>query len=112
MKQDVTEAFAQRLKALRKGAGLSQTQLGERLEVTHTSIYLYEKGSATPTVSTLAAIAELFGVTTDWLLGLSVVKTAATDRGEIYRQGYEDGKQICMDLMRAYVERGAHYGQE
>ena len=62
--------FASRLRNLRKDAGLTQTQLAEELNVKKSTISAYESDIRRPNKDTLVKIANLFSVTTDWLLGL------------------------------------------
>lgn len=71
---DVVAIFAERLKSLRTEAGLSQGQLGEKLNVSRGSISYYENQDRTPDITFLYAVANYFNTTTDYLLGISDVK--------------------------------------
>lgn len=53
----------------RKKLGLSQEELANRLKISQKSISKYECGSRRPSYEVLLAMASLFGVTTDYLLG-------------------------------------------
>ena len=64
--------IGKRLKDLRLSKGLNQQQIGEMLGVTKVSICGYENGTRTPSLETFLMIADLFGVTTDYLLGREV----------------------------------------
>lgn len=57
-----------RIAALRKEKGLSQAELARRLKVSPSAIGMYEQGRREPSGQTLVAMAELFGVSTDYLL--------------------------------------------
>lgn len=61
--------FGQRLRELRNEKGLTQSQLAERVNLSKANISKYENGSVEPNLETLHLLAELFGVTTDVLLG-------------------------------------------
>lgn len=61
--------FGQRLKSLRKEAGLTQKELGAKLNVTKVSISLYENGTRMASIETLVDIANLFKVDLDYLIG-------------------------------------------
>lgn len=63
--------FAERLKELRGECNLTQDSLGKIAGVSRYAIYTYEKGKVFPTVEGLTALADYFGVTTDYLLGRS-----------------------------------------
>lgn len=61
---------ATRIKELREQAGLSQSQLARKLDVTRSSVNAWELGISTPTTQYVVAMARLFHVTTDYLLSL------------------------------------------
>ncbi|AST97926.1 helix-turn-helix domain-containing protein [Shouchella clausii] len=67
----------ERLKALRKERQLTQEQLGELINVTKVSISGYENGNRTPDTDTLRRLADVFGVSTDYLLGRSKEKNGS-----------------------------------
>ena len=58
-----------RIHKLRKKSGLTQQQVANRLNVVRTSISNWESGTRTPDAESLSQLADLFGVTTDYLLG-------------------------------------------
>lgn len=59
------------LKYLRAEKGLTQTQLAKMLEITQDSISLWEKGKRTPDTQYIVKLADVFEVSTDYLLGRS-----------------------------------------
>ncbi len=59
-----------RLKELREQKNLSQTQVAKRLSLTRSSISGYENNLAVPSIDVLSKMALLYGVTTDYILGL------------------------------------------
>ena len=61
--------FKDRLKELRKAAGLSQAQLSARVGVSQQAVGKWENGKSSPDPDTLTALAKLLGVSTDDLLG-------------------------------------------
>lgn len=63
--------FQQIFKELRQEKGLTQAQLAERLNYTQGNISGWEKGSVEPKATALIAIAEFFGVTIEYLLGVT-----------------------------------------
>ena len=64
-------AFAQRLKELRTENNLTQTQVATQLGIRQQSYTRYENGSGEPSLDTLIAIAKLYNVSVDYLLGLT-----------------------------------------
>lgn len=59
----------ERLRLLRKERNLTQTELGNKINVTKVSISGYESGNRTPDTDTLQRLADFFEVSTDYLLG-------------------------------------------
>lgn len=62
--------FGLRLKALRAEKDLTQAQVAKRVNLTASTISAYENNTKSPTIDTLADLALLYGVTSDYLLGL------------------------------------------
>ncbi|HFI0507985.1 TPA: helix-turn-helix domain-containing protein [Streptococcus suis] len=60
--------LAQQIKKLRTGQNLSQDDLAEKLYVTRQSISKYENSEATPDIDKLIQLAEIFGVSLDYLV--------------------------------------------
>lgn len=63
--------FSERLKELRTEKGLSQAQLAKELNVSQRSISSWETGFREPDFQMLVLLSKFFGVTTDYLLGVS-----------------------------------------
>lgn len=57
------------LKEERKKRGLTQQQVAEHLNITRASYTLYETGKNTPTTDSIIKLANLYKVSTDYLLG-------------------------------------------
>ena len=51
-----------RLKELRKDRKMTQTELGDLLNVTKVSVCCYEKGTRTPSLDTLDDLSDIFNV--------------------------------------------------
>lgn len=60
--------FASNLIKLRTQAGLTQAELGEKLHYSDKSVSKWERGESVPDAYVLKCIAEMFGVTVDYLL--------------------------------------------
>ena len=59
-----------RIMELRKEKGISQKNLAENVGVTQKAIDFWEKGLNEPKATYIIALAQFFGVSTDYLLGL------------------------------------------
>lgn len=68
---DYKSEFAKRLIALREKNNITQQQLAEKLNISRQSLSLYEKAERTINIELLAQIADIFSVSTDYLLGRS-----------------------------------------
>lgn len=67
----MAEYLGDKLKKLRESAGLQQAQVAKLLGLERTTVYHYEFGDRQPSLQTLVRYAEIFHVTTDYLLGRS-----------------------------------------
>lgn len=61
--------YFERLKTLRKELKMSQSDIGEILGIMQTVYSRYERGAGTIPVEHLLKLAELYNVSTDYILG-------------------------------------------
>lgn len=71
--------LGEQIKELRLNRNMSQVELAKKLFVSKQSVSNWENENIMPSVEMLIKIAEVFGVTTDYLLGLSEKHTLNTD---------------------------------
>ena len=57
-----------RIAILRRSAGFSQADLAKRLRISPSAVGMYEQGRREPAADILIAMADIFGVSTDYLL--------------------------------------------
>ena len=62
--------LSERIRELREKAGYSQAQLAKKLDVTRSSVNAWEMGLSAPTTPYVVAMAKLFHVSADYLLGI------------------------------------------
>lgn len=60
--------IAYRIILLRKNAGMSQTQLARKLNISPSAQGNYEQGRRLPSIDMLIRLSELFGVSLDYLI--------------------------------------------
>ena len=99
--------LGQRIQKLRKGAGLTQEQLAERMGVTRQAVSKWESDGGVPELDTLIAMSRLFHVTIGQLLGVEELRKSGVGSGE-------DGGQTLVGtglheaqveaILRRYVE--------
>lgn len=63
--------FQERIKELRIQSNLSQMALAEATGISQSAIAKWELGKTEPTASAIVTLAEFFGETSDYLLGLT-----------------------------------------
>lgn len=76
---DYKDIFATKLVYLREKHNLTQQQLADELQITRQSLSLYEKAERTINIDLLSKIADVFKVSTDYLLGRSEAATMNED---------------------------------
>ena len=69
--------FKNRLKELRGEKGLTQRELADLINLSSSTIAMYETGQRMPDPEILQKLADVFGVTTDYLLGRTDIKSPA-----------------------------------
>lgn len=66
--EDLKHIIAHNLSELRRSASMTQIDLAERLHYSDKAVSKWERGESIPDVGVLKEIADLFGVTVDYLL--------------------------------------------
>src|ERR1700724_3422052 len=112
-----TGAFGQelgaRLRALRAERGWTQRELDSRLGILQSKLSKYESGPHQPSLRTLVRMANLFGVSTDYLLtgtGTPVPPLRddrLLDRFRRLGAGGEEMRSIVLSILDALFELGA-----
>ena len=109
--------IAANIAELRKGKGMTQQELATRLNYSDKAISKWERGESIPDVMTLKQIADMFGVTVDYLLSDTHEPIPAFDDAEqnkaeaeaarrqhsIRARGFVTGMSILMVWMAAVV---------
>ena len=89
--------FNERLKLLRREAGLSQQDFAKQLGTSKSSINMYERGEREPGLETLEAIADYFNVDMDYLLGKSEHRSKSA-----WLEGID--KSVDLDSLRSQIK--------
>lgn len=61
--------FGERVRMMRRGAQLKQSELAEKIGVTKAAIAAYEEGRSEPNLRNVIALSRALGVRVGWLLG-------------------------------------------
>jgi transcriptional regulator with XRE-family HTH domain len=108
---EIVEGFAKRLRDLRRAKGLSQTELGKLAGLHYTHIGRYERGASRPSGDALKRLADVLGVTSDYLLE-GAADEAAKARFEDFEllqqfrevaQLSDDDKHVIKRLLDAFL---------
>lgn len=75
--------FSERLKKLRKDAGLTQVDVSEKLGISQPAYASWERGIKKPTQDNLVKIAQVLNVSVDYLVGNSEEKVDELDNIEL-----------------------------
>ena len=68
-----------RLKEIRTKSHITQSELGKKINVTKSTVSMWEKGFRSPDINTLSILADFFHVSTDYLLGKTSIATPYKD---------------------------------
>lgn len=99
--------IGQRLTQLRKKAGLSQKELGERLDVSHYTISAYEKERSEPSDTIKVTLAKLFNVSVDYLVGL-IDRPLPYSRDEISIKVGQNISPKAQELLQQFIQELAN----
>lgn len=81
--------FGEKLQSLRQKAGMSQDALAEKLNVSRQAVSRWERDETMPETEKVVMLADLFGVTTDYLLRQQP-KQQATDPVQEHKKDWMD----------------------
>lgn len=90
--------FGKRLKELRLAYPMTQEELAKALNVSPSTISLYESGSREPSGSFIVTVARFFNVSSDYLLGL-----AETSPKPLSPQQQKKVEQFVKELFDFYM---------
>ena len=104
MKQLSLEIFAERLKRLREGQGLSTRALGEIVGTSNATISRYETGKRDPDLLLAHKIAQYFNVTIEYLCGEDI-NSDKENLLNIYSKLSNDNKKEAIKYMTYLLEK-------
>jgi len=88
IKEEIIMKFGKIIKKLRLDSSMTQEHLAEILSISPQAVSRWETGVAMPDISLLPSLANLFNVTTDYLLGMDSYQR--DKRREKYDSAYQD----------------------
>lgn len=88
-----------RIKEIREKTGLTQTELAKKLGLTRSGVNAWEMGVSIPSAQYLIGLANMFNVSTDYLLGLDQKETIDVSNLA------DDEKSIIYSIMDYFNQR-------
>lgn len=104
--------LAQQIKMLRMNAGMSQSQLAEKLSVSPSAVGMYEQGRRVPAVDILIEIANLFEVSLDYLITGREISNLKTDRVDAAAQSACPCRVCCCCCNKYMINRADNCSNE
>lgn len=102
------EDIGRRLRTLRKGRGLTQREVADRLGMVRATVSNYEVGRRTPHLSDLRRFAEFYGVGLDYfgVTDADGVFEMLSRAREVFASDIpkEEKDRVYRELMRIYLE--------
>jgi|HubBroStandDraft_1064217.scaffolds.fasta_scaffold153022_2 transcriptional regulator with XRE-family HTH domain len=92
--------LGERIAALRKRAGFSQTQLAEKLSLGQQTVAYWERHASTLKPKQISALAETLQATPEEILGMSVPLGRAGRSADKLRQAFERASELPRDQQR------------
>ena len=91
--------ISERIRQLREQAGYSQSMLAKKLDVTRSSVNAWEMGISAPTTQYVVAMAKLFHVSSDYMLGMESALQLSLDRYT------PEETRLIFDLIKYFDQR-------
>jgi transcriptional regulator with XRE-family HTH domain len=110
--EDTHTITAQRIYDLRQQLGLTQQELADKANLERKTIIRIESGQNVPGVRALAALSKVFGVTADYLLGLSndphTLPASESDLSELELEAIQAFRRAQSDDQRRRLLKALH----
>lgn len=98
------------IRSLRKEKQITQTRLSMDLEVSQETVSAYESGKHNPSVTSLLKLRDIFGVSIDYILGLTDQRYPAIQKSDLSEDElfilhtYRQMDQLGKERLKAYLE--------
>lgn len=95
-----------RLKELRKENGITQSELAKSLNVSRSSIAMYENGERIPSYETLEVFSDFFNVSILYLLGKESVDYSNEELFKINEKLSDNQKRLLLAIAKQILKSG------
>ncbi len=93
-------SIGENIKIMRRKCGFTQEELASMLAVTPQAVSKWENGNGTPDISQLVPLAQIFGITTDSLLGM-----VSAAYGKAHTEAALNHEKLLMSTAQSKAER-------
>lgn len=93
-----------RLKELRKELNLTQEEVAKKIGLTKSAYGYYEQGKTVPDAYMLSNLAKIFDVSTDYLLGRTLVRNHIDTVAAHKANPHEDLPEEAQEQLNDYIE--------
>ncbi len=93
-------SIGENIKTMRRKCGFTQEELAERLSVTAQAVSKWENGNGLPDITQLVPLAQIFGITTDSLLGV-----VSATYGDAHTEAAENHVRLLMNTSQTTAEK-------
>ncbi|NLI60785.1 MAG: helix-turn-helix transcriptional regulator [Clostridiales bacterium] len=111
--------FPERLAELRMESNMTQKELADRIGLSRGTIGMYEIGRRDPDTDTIIKLTKIFGVSADYLMGLSDIKNpysnadSSANSTNIIEESTLDEDYFTIEDLKAFIrERKKKKGRE
>lgn len=94
-------SLSEKIRSTREQLGMTQAELAKKLGLTRSSVNSWEMGLSVPSTQYIIELAKLFGVSTDYLLGLNQGASISVESLS------EKEVTILIGLVSCFKERGS-----
>lgn len=102
MEKPLRKTIGNQLKQCRMSQGLKQNEVAKKIGICKQALSSYESGRHMPTVDILIQLADLYGCTTNFLLGRDNVNGCRL-ADDIQNMAFEKQKQIMIYELRKFI---------
>lgn len=104
MEKPLRKTIGNQLKQCRMSQGLKQNEVAKKIGICKQALSSYESGRHMPTVDILIQLADLYGCTTDFLLGRDNVNVNGCRLADdIQNMAFKKQKQIMIYELRKFI---------
>ena len=104
----ISSKIANKIRELRQNAGLTQKELAERMYKSESAIRMWELGKSEPDLLSINALAEIFNVSADVILGNDTVQDTS-ELSDLKREIHAAIDEMPDDVLEHFLQMAKIY---